>query len=120
MKNENLAVYKLNFDCGRMGNLEGLFVADKSHVKKLIDEKLEVYFGEALGKHSEVYGPIEEGDIQLISDNTEVVNIVVDFKLESGHNPFDYTALNTVDDDLTVREIIEKRLNDLSNGNSIK
>lgn len=118
MENKELAVYKLNFDCGRMGNLEGLFVAHKNHVKKLIEDKLDVYFGEVLGKHSEVYGPIEECDIELVSDSPEVVKVVIDHKLENGHNPFDYTALNTEEQfqDWTIRDIINAKLTNSNHG----
>ena len=31
------AVYKLHFDCGRQGSLNGLFIANKSYIKKLIE-----------------------------------------------------------------------------------
>ncbi len=107
------AVYKLNIDFKRMGNLTGLFIAEKAHVKKLIEDKIEVYFGEVLGKHSEVFGSLEEKDIIFVSDNLEVIKVIEEFDLENGHNPFNYGAIHVGDDedhDATVREIIEKRL----------
>lgn len=106
------AVYKFYADCGRQGDLQGLFIAKKEHVKYLIESKIEVYFGEVLGKHSEVYGPIEEHEITFVSDSQEVIDIIKKFNLESGYNPFDYTAIKVPDDeqDLPVLEIIEKRL----------
>jgi hypothetical protein len=108
-KNEE-AVYKLNADCGRMGNLEGLFIAKKSHVKLLIKSGIKVYFGEVLGKHSEIYGAIEKDAIKMISDELNVIELIEKHDLENGYNPFKYTAVNhnRADfEDLTVLEIIE-------------
>lgn len=48
------AIYKLNADYGRNGNLTGVFIAEKEHVAVLLENKIEVYFGEVLGKHSEI------------------------------------------------------------------
>lgn len=109
------AVYKLNVNCGRQGNLTGLFIAKKSYVKKLIDDGIEVYFGEVLGKHSEIYGTIEEKEIIFVSDNSEVIKIIEEHELESGYNPFHYHTTGKEDEDenmedATVEQIIEKRL----------
>lgn len=60
----------------------GLFSFDRGNV--LVGK--DVYFGEILGKHSEVYGTIEEGEITLESDDPLVVKNAV----ESGYNPLDY------------------------------
>jgi len=114
MENE-LAVFKMNIDFGRMGNLEGVFVAKKSHVKCLIDNKIEVYFGEVLGKHSEIYGPVEEKDIKIISEDPQVIDVIINHDLSSGYCPFDYTFVNAGEwaesientDDMTVSEAIE-------------
>ena len=72
------------WDCGRQGSVEGVFKATREEIKKAIGQN--VYFGEILGKHSEVYGVLEEGDLELLSDNpVEVMNAI-----ESGYNPLDY------------------------------
>lgn len=84
------AVYKLHYDCGRMGELTGLFIAQKEDVDKLIESGEEVYFGEVLGKHSEVCGPIEENDVTLISAEENVIKLIEEHGLENGFNPFDY------------------------------
>lgn len=104
------AVYKMHIDCGRSGELEGVFVAKKSHVKILIDSEMEVYFGEVLGKHSEVYGKIEKKEIKMVSDIEDVVKVIKTHELESGYNPFDYSVLNQTREDfidLTAGEICE-------------
>jgi hypothetical protein len=111
MKNINEeAVYKLNFSCGKQGDLTGVFIAKKNHIKILLENKIEVYFGEVLGKHSRIYGKIEEKNIELVSDSSEVIDVIKTHKLENGFNPFEYRAINTgreVFEDLTVFEVVE-------------
>ena len=93
------AVYKLHFDCGRNGELTGLFIAEKEDVDKLIESGEEVCFGEVLGKHSEVCGLIEESDITLISTEENVIKLIEEHGLENGFNPFDYINDNDEDDE---------------------
>lgn len=62
----------------------GLFVATDEEVKNLIGK--EVVFGEWEGKHSEVYGTIEDGEITLVSDNPIVVESIGNF----GLNPLEF------------------------------
>ena len=83
------ALYKMNFDCGRQGSLEGVFVADTEDVKYLVDNKISAYFGEALGKHSQVYGPICEDEIKQITTDEKVISIFEEYDLQSGYNPFE-------------------------------
>ncbi len=95
-------LYKFRFD-GRWGSLNGLFTADTNSVSKIMGE--EVFFGEVLGKHSEVFGPIEECDITLVDatpgtieelEHTlgggNVYGTIYDGTYCSlvGYNPFDY------------------------------
>lgn len=105
------AVFKFNFDCGRQGNLEGLFISTKEEVRALIDSEIEVYFGEVLGKHSEIYGKIGESEIILVSDDENVVEFVEKHDMENGYNPFDYWTLDEDDEDMEVSEYIKKYLN---------
>lgn len=93
------AVYKLHYDCGRMGELTGLFIAEKEDVEKLIESGEEVYFGEVLGKHSEICGPIEECDLTLISTEENVIKLIEEHGLENGFNPFDYIDNDEDDED---------------------
>lgn len=87
------AIYKMNFDCRRSGILSGIFVADDEDVKTLIDSMIEVHFGEVLGKHSDVYGPIDKNDIERLTDNPEFVEMFEKHGMATGHNPFWYPAL---------------------------
>jgi hypothetical protein len=84
-----LGVYRLSFDLGR-GTLFAIFVESEEKVKMLIESKVEVYFGEVEGKHSEVYGPIEQGELELLTNDESFVSKFQDLKLATGHNPFDY------------------------------
>ena len=34
------ALFKMDFDCGRMGNLEGVFIADTEDVEYLVNNKI--------------------------------------------------------------------------------
>lgn len=77
-------LWKFYWDCGRQGEVEGLFKATKEEVDAAIGK--EVYFGEILGKHSEVYGTLEDGEIELVSDDP----LTVKNAFETGYNPLDY------------------------------
>lgn len=117
-------IYRFNANCGRSGNLTGVFIATSEQVKELIKSKIEVYFGEVLGKHSEICGSIEKKQVILLTDDSEAVTLVEKYELTSGFNPFNYEAVNfkfdnddsddDLDDDdsggITIREIIDKRL----------
>lgn len=103
-------VFKFNFDCGREGNLEGVFISTKEEVRALIDSHVEVYFGEVLGKHSEIYGKVEESEIILVSDDEKVVELVEEYKLENGYNPFNYTTLEGMYVDEYVKKYLNKEL----------
>jgi hypothetical protein len=83
-------LYKFYWDCGRSGELEGLFVATEEEVKAAIGS--EVYFGEVLGKHSEVYGTLDEGDIRKLDVSPEAVEEVSKFlgSCWSGFDPLEY------------------------------
>lgn len=70
-----------------MGFLDGLFVASEEDVAKVIGK--EVYFGEVLGKHSEVYGTLQEGDLKLIDIPQDAIDkiVAVTGPHISGYNP---------------------------------
>lgn len=111
------ALYKMNFDYGRAGYLEGVFIADTEDVKYLIDKKISVYFGEVLGKHSEVMGPVGAGEIKEISTDENVIKVVEEHGLECGYDPFEYNMCECDTegvpdcgvcwDDCTVKEYID-------------
>lgn len=83
-------LYKFHFDCGRQGELTGLFIADKDRLEKIVRDKVVCYFWEALGKHSEVDWPIEQADYTEVSSDPTVIKVIKDLWLETGYNPLDY------------------------------
>lgn len=81
-------LYKFYWDCGRQGDICGLFVADEQEVNDALGKK--VYFGEVLGKFSEIYGTLEEKDLTVKTDDQEFIEkleSVIGDKTISGHNP---------------------------------
>jgi len=85
-------LYSFFWDCGRMGSLDGLFVASPEEVEAAIGR--EAYFGEVLGKHSEITGTLSESDITLVSDDQDKVEWLVEVTggntTISGFNPLEY------------------------------
>ena len=83
-------LYTFYLDWGRMGDLEGLFIAEEQDVKDIIGKS--VYFGEVLGKHSEVEDEMTEDMFEAI-DVPESVIAVLEEKLGttiSGYNPLEF------------------------------
>lgn len=83
-------LYKFYWDCGRQGEVEGIFIAEEKAVQDIIGA--EVYFGEILGKHSEIYGTIEEGEITEIGVSETTIKELQEVigRNISGYNPLDY------------------------------
>jgi hypothetical protein len=81
-------LYRFELDCGRMGTLEGVFVADDSIVTASLGKT--VYFGEVLGKHSEVMCTLEEGHFTLLSQDSNVCDIIEEYIGSTGYNPLSY------------------------------
>ena len=74
-----------------MGYVEGLFVATEDDISNALGK--EVYFGEILGKHSEIFGTLEKKDLELIDIDSETVEKIgkyFDGKTWVGYNPLDY------------------------------
>ena len=83
-------LYKFYLDYGRMGDLEGLFIAEEEDVKEIIGTT--VNFGEVLGKHSWVEEEMSEDMFTVIDVPSPIVDILEDKIGESisGYNPLDY------------------------------
>ena len=80
-------LYRFFVDCGRMGHLEGLFIAHPKELEEAYGHTL--YFGEVLGKHSEVIVDFDEEDIELVSKDVSKVKWLQDLLGDtvSGFNP---------------------------------
>lgn len=81
-------IYKFYCDCGSMGSLSGVFVADSEDIQNLIGSSVD--FGEVLGRHSDISGEIEKDEIIFVTDDANIVELFEKFDLETGYNPFDY------------------------------
>lgn len=97
---EEKAIYEFHWDCGRMGDLGCTFVAKKSDVENLIGK--EIYFGEVLGKHSEIYGKLEESDLTVLTDDQEFIaqfEKILGEEFSSGYNPLHHYEEEDWEDD---------------------
>lgn len=92
-------LYSFYVDCGRMGSLDGLFIATQEEVDKAIGKYM--YFGEVLGKHSDVQGTLEAHEITLISSDQEKVDWLLGLigYSVSGLNPLNYISQDDEDED---------------------
>lgn len=88
-------VYAFFWDCHRSGTLNGMFVADDNDVKSAIGK--DVYFGEVLGKHSDVYGDLEEKDFTVLSEDPKIIEFIENFP--SGYNPLNYLQEEELEDE---------------------
>lgn len=88
---EHKVLVSFHWDEGRMGDVEGLFVTTKERIEKSLGKG--VYFGEILGKHSEISGTLKKEDFKVKSDDPAFIDKLVEiigFETISGYNPFDY------------------------------
>ena len=81
-------IYKFQADFGRMGVLDGVFVSTDENLQELYGK--EIYFGEVLGKHSEVILTLDPKHIIEVTDDEKFIELFEQYNLENGYNPFDY------------------------------
>ncbi len=82
-------LYKFYLDCGRMGTVSGVFASNSSEIGKIMGK--EIYFGEILGKFSDVSCVISNKNLTLLTDDSDFIQKAKQYKLvPSGHNPLDY------------------------------
>jgi len=84
------ALYRFDVSFRRGGKLSGIFIAKKEDVDNLIKNSTTVWFGEILGKHSEIVLDMEDDMFTMLTDEQNVLDIVRKYNLENGYNPFDY------------------------------
>lgn len=84
-----MKLYKFYWDCGRQGFIDGIFAATDEEYSKLIGSH--IYFGEALGKHSDIHGEMEEEDVVMLTDDQDFIDKAIKFGLvPCGYNPLEY------------------------------
>ena len=87
--NKNKNLYSFYWDCGRQGSIRSKFVATEDEIKKNIGKQ--IYYGEALGKHSEIVGTLEESDLKILTDDQDFIEKFEKYIGKStGHNPLEY------------------------------
>lgn len=91
------ALWKLHFSAGRSGTLHGMFVATDEEIEAAMGQHLE--FGEVLGKHSDVAGPLEASDITRVTDDQEFITKFEEYECSSGYNPLDALPENEEEED---------------------
>jgi hypothetical protein len=91
------ALYRFTLDWGRMGTLTSLFVAEQEQVQALIGK--EVYFGEVLGKHSEVCDEVTAKMLEMVSDSQELVSLFEFYHCETGPNPLKHVYMRENEDE---------------------
>lgn len=91
-------LYKFEVDCGRMGCLSGIFVRDEDDVKNLLGQ--EVYFGEVLGKHSEIACEMKPSMFTATSKDQEFIRQFEVLDCETGCNPFKYQTVESRDKEM--------------------
>jgi len=81
-------LYRFYWDCGRQGDVRGIFVANEADVQGAVGRR--VNFGEILGKHSEIAGILDMKDLEVITDDPNFIAWFEHYKCETGYNPMEY------------------------------
>lgn len=82
-------IWHYHLDCGRMGYIEGMFVATEKEIQNEIGST--IYFGEVLGKHSEITSDLDWDDLEELTDDEELIEKCIKFNIiPNGYNPLDY------------------------------
>lgn len=83
-------IVSMSLDYGRGGDVEGVFLVSKEDFELAKKLNPQVYFGEILGKHSEVYCDFNEISFEVKTEDQEKVNALIEMDMHSsGHNPFE-------------------------------
>jgi hypothetical protein len=73
-----------------MGSLSGVFTADDGDVRDAIGKR--VYFGEVLGKHSDISIDLTTDCFIELTDDLNFIEKFDEFGCESGLNPLTYLS----------------------------
>jgi hypothetical protein len=89
----NLAILRIFWQGSRNSpEIEERIVLPRKNIDRIIEIIIDkdINFGEIHGKHSEIYGTIDSGDISIIEDKEEVQSFLASF--QSGHS-YDHSFL---------------------------
>jgi hypothetical protein len=84
-------LYKFYWDCGRQGSVGGIFISNEKTISAALGKNC--YLGEVLGKHSEIYGTLDEKDLTVLTDDQDFIEKFEKYIGKStGHNPLNYIS----------------------------
>ena len=86
-----LKLWKFSEDYGRMGVVEGLFIATEEEVDRFLRDK-KINFGEILGKHSEVSVCFDNEHLKCLDVSESTINELfqkINSRCIVGQDPFD-------------------------------
>jgi hypothetical protein len=75
-----LRIYRYHVNVRRMGSLDGLFVVDdhgEQCLRALIESQRDIYYGEILGKYSEVTENLQASEITEVQATQEEIQTVL-------------------------------------------
>ena len=84
------AIYKFTLDAGRLGYLHGIFCEETGTVAEVIERGGELYFGEVLGKHSDIACDVDADCFDFVTDDQSAVEAFERYGLAHGYNPLRY------------------------------
>lgn len=73
-RNKMKKFIRWSIDFSRMGYLDGLAIVDDDLLAEERSNNREVYLGEVLGKHSEIYFDFDQIRINVLSEDQEFIN----------------------------------------------
>ncbi len=82
-------LYKFKWDC-RYAFLGGLFVSTQEQIDAAMGKS--IWLGGKAGKHSEIYGDLEEGDLTVMSEDQKFIEEFERTVGEHGFNPLKYIS----------------------------
>ena len=118
VKDEKLVVLTINWpgsrNCDEITEQIALPLSDAKRVKSIIVGK-EAYFGEIAGKHSEIYGEIEESEIAINKNKAVITSFLRECPSRHEYNhSFIYAIIQAVESEMTeISEDDLKYLNDI-------
>lgn len=83
-------LYNFYINCGRHGELEGVFVSTEEEINKAFNSK-PAYFSDVLGKHSEYSIPLNGDNVTVLSGDLDFIEKFEKIVGKSvGINPLNY------------------------------
>jgi len=81
-------LYKLSMNFGKNGELNSLFIADSMDIDILLSKNIPIYFGEVLGKYSDIISSIQKDEIKCLTFDSYIIEFFEKNNISIGTNPF--------------------------------